>query len=263
MRTRKFRIVIAGALSLALGGCAGTAKSGSWGSGAHWPDGAELTQAAVRAAKSPLTWVPLVGAAGLAIGDADDSVSDWASDETPLFGSDASDASDTLRDITTASYSATALIAPSDSLADKAKGLAVGGATIGITSGVTKGLKSITDRERPNEDDNRSFPSSHASGASSRATMTVANLDYLPMPTWARTGLTVGLYSTAAGAAWARVEAEEHHVTDVLVGFSLGHFIAVFMQEAFLETGAQDLSISFTPVPEGGVMNLRFPLGPD
>ena len=87
------------------------------------------------------------------------------------------------------------------------------------------------------------------------------NLAYLPLPDWAADSLTVGLYCVAGGTAWARVEAEKHHVTDVLVGNALGHFIATFMQEAFLEAGAQDLSVEFSPVEKGGAITLRVALG--
>ncbi|MCZ6709759.1 MAG: phosphatase PAP2 family protein [Gammaproteobacteria bacterium] len=259
MNTFNLRAVSIVAVALALAGCVSANNSRSWGR-VHWPDGAEFKQAAARAAKDPVTWVPLVGAALLTIGNADGSISDWAADKRPLFGSNAADASNTLLDISKAAYFVTALIAPSDSLHDKFTGLALGVGTIALNNSITQGLKSVVGRERPNGRDDRSFPSGHASNASTAATLAVANLAYMPLPDWASTGLTIGLYSVAGGAAWARVEAEKHHVIDSLVGYSLGHFVARFMQEAFFEAGAENLAITYMPMAQGGAVTLRMPL---
>ena len=260
MNTCSPRAAIVAALAVALAGCMSATNTDSWGR-VHWPDGASFKQAATRAAKDPITWLPLAGAALISIAGADHSVSDWAAEKAPLFGRHASGASDTLLDISVAAYFVTALVAPSASLRDKATGLAIGVGTMALNNEITQGLKSAAGRERPNARDDRSFPSGHASNASTAATLAVANLAYMPLPDWASTGLTIGLYSIAGGAAWARVEAEEHHVTDVLVGYGLGHFIATFMQEAFFEAGVKHLAVNFTPMAQGGALTLRIPLG--
>jgi hypothetical protein len=202
----------------------------------------------------------MLGAALLGITGADEAVSDWAADKSPLFGHDAADASDTLRDISKFSYLVTGLVAPSGSLQDKAKGFLVGASALALNEAVTGGMKSITARERPDHRDKRSFPSGHASYSSTAATLAVANLNYMPMPGWARTGMTIGLYSVAGGTAWARVEAQRHHVTDVLVGYALGHFVASFMQEAFFGSNQQQPAITFTPLGSGGAVTLQLPL---
>ena len=261
MRTKNIRFVFMSVPALLLVGCVSAPDGRSWGAGLHWPDGAGLERAAVRAATDPMTWLPLAGSALLAVTGADDSVSDWAADEQPLFGGDAADVSDKLLDVTTASYFLTALIAPSETIGDKARGLGVGIGTMYLNRGITDGLKSVTNRERPDRTNDRSFPSGHASNSSVRATLAVENLAYLPLPDWAAGSLTVGLYCVAGGTAWARVEAEKHHVTNVLVGNALGHFISTFMQEAFLEAGVQDLSVEFMPAGKGGAITLRVALG--
>ena len=249
-----------GALAVVLGGCASTTSSGPWGASIHWASGANLKHAAVQAATDPMTWVPLVGAALLSIGNADNAVSEWAAEKSPLFGNDASPASDTLLDIAKASYLVTALAAPSATLQDKVKGLALGAATIALNNGITQAVKSMAGRDRPNARDDRSFPSGHASNAATAATLGVANLAYLPMPGWANTSLTIGMYSVAGATAWARVEAEEHHLSDVLVGYALGHFVAAFMQQAFFESGLQQPSVTFTPIAQGGAVTVRVAL---
>ena len=241
-------------------GCATTTTKGSWGGAAHWPTGQDLKHAAGRALKDPHTWAPLAGAALLAIGDADDSLSRWAADKTPLFGSDAEDASDTLRAVSRGAYLVTALAAPRPSLPDKLKGLAVGAGAVTLNREITVAMKSLVGRERPNGQNDKSFPSGHASESSTAATLAVRNLAYLPLPDWADGTLTVGFYAIAGGTAWARVEAEQHHVSDVLVGYSLGHFIATFMHEAFLEAGVEQVLVGFTPMGGGGALTVRLPL---
>lgn len=247
-------------LCSALAGCISTTTGDSWGA-AHWPNGSRLKHATARAAKDPHTWAPLVGAALLSIGHADESVSDWAVRKTPLFGKHAADASDTLLTISKASFFVTGVLAPSASLRDKVTGLVVGAGTVALNDSITQGLKSAVGRERPNGQNDRSFPSGHASNSSTAATLAVANVDYLQLPGWAGTTLKVGLYSVAGGAAWARVEAEKHFVTDSLVGYALGHFIATFVQQAVFGQTAQQAAISFTPVGNGGALTLRLPLG--
>ena len=62
------------------------------------------------------------------------------------------------------------------------------------------------------------------------------------------------------GTGLARVEAGKHHLSDVMVGYALGNFIANFMQEAFLEGNNTGAHISFAPVEQGGVFTLSLPV---
>lgn len=75
-------------LALACAGC-GTLPSGrGWGQDATWTPGWERVRAAAwKNAVDPWTWAPLAGAAVLQIGNMDQRISDWARDETPVFGS--------------------------------------------------------------------------------------------------------------------------------------------------------------------------------
>ncbi|NNF52582.1 MAG: phosphatase PAP2 family protein [Gammaproteobacteria bacterium] len=246
---------------LMASGCASAPDDRSWGGNAHWPGGGSFRQALVTAAKDPQTWVPLAGALALQIDDADENASRWLANEQPLFGRNAADTSDTLSNLTTAMYFATALAAPSAGLRDKGRGLAVGLGAIALNKAVTEGLKSAAGRERPNRQDNRSMPSGHASNASVSSAMAISNADYLPAPDWFRHGLTAGLYAMAGGASLARVEAGEHYLSDVLVGYALGHFIAAFMQQAFIQAESPAVSVSFVPVTRGGVFTVSIPVG--
>jgi len=60
------------------------------------------------------TWVPLIGAGVVSIDDWDREISDWAVENTPVFGSteDAIEASDNLKTVTTVAMVGTALAVP-------------------------------------------------------------------------------------------------------------------------------------------------------
>jgi hypothetical protein len=244
---------------LLASGCTTTTERGFWGSDVGWPDGQRLRQSAVGAFRDPQTWVPLAGAAVIGIGGWDDDISEWAVEKAPLFGNDAAEVSDRLRTFNAGAWLATAILAPSDSLESRSRGLLVQGAAVTIEHYSVKGLKSLTGRERPNGEDDESMPSGHTSRASVGAALAAANLDYMAMPDWSRTTLRIGLYGSAAATGWARVEAEKHYPTDVLVGYAIGQFIARFMQGAFFSAEASAM-LSFEPMPGGGRVTVVLPL---
>lgn len=237
-----------------LAGCGTLPNGRRWGQDATlFPGWQAVGRAARNAGLSPETWAPLAGALVLQIDDWDENLSEWAVENTPVFGSqdDADDASDYLRDATGAGYLITALATPSGKESKewsvaKLKGLTVGLAAVSLTYGTTELLKSATDRTRPDGSDDRSFPSGHTSAASSFATLASRNLRSLPLSKRNRTLLTVGFKTLAAGTAWARVEAGRHFPSDVLVGYALGHFISAFVNDAFLgldDTKGPQLSV--------------------
>jgi hypothetical protein len=197
--------------------------------------------AVVAAAKHPGTWSPLLGATVLSIGNLDEDLSRRLSENTPIFGSneDANDASDWLRDSLVASVAVTALAMPSGEntqqhIINKTKGLVIEVAALKVTSLATSGLKDATDRERPNQANNKSFPSGHTSRAFAAAALTSKNLKSLSLDPGTETSIRVGLYSFATATAWARVEANVHYATDVLAGAALGNFLSRFIHNAFL-----------------------------
>jgi len=81
---------------------------------------------------------------------------------------------------------------------------------------VTFGLKKITNEERPNGENNESFPSGHTSNAFVMAT--VLHHEFIDTSTWlAYSGY---LFATTTGVL--RVLNNKHWVSDVLVGAGLG-----------------------------------------
>ncbi len=245
--------------SLLLGGCMTRAADPGWGP--RLSAAAELRAAAVDAARSPATWMPLTAAAALALTDTDDDLSRWAADETPLFGGDAESASDDLRMAANVAYGLTALLAPSRGPGRKAGGLLVGAVTLGLENAITDAVKNVSDRERPDGSNDESFTSGHAGRSSAASTLARRNLDYMALPGWLDTGARVALQGVAAATGWARVEAERHHVTDVLAGYALGHFVAAFMHRAFMASPAAPLRVTFQPRPRGGAWTVTVPLG--
>ena len=245
MRESFHRSLFGTCLLLLLSGCATLPNGRGWGQDATIKPGWDrIRESAVQAVKSPYTWAPLAGAAFLQINDWDEDITKWAADETPIFGSneDAEDASDTLRDLSRASAFLTMLATPSgveskEWMVAKAKGLAVMLAAYGMTGITTDALKDLTDRTRPDGSDNKSFPSGHASGATVSATLAVRNLRYIDIGDRSKQTLQFGVGALAVGTAWARVEANVHHVSDVLVGAALGHFFSAFIYDAFMGLG--------------------------
>jgi len=227
---------------LAAGAC-GTLPDGSrWGERATPAPGWDrIAWAAERSALDPGTWIPAAGALVVGAGGFDERISDWARDHTPVFGSaeDADDASDQLKRFLGHAQMASVLLTPSDDpdgdwVVSKAKGFVVELAGEEATGAVTSGLKQAVGRGRPDDSNDRSFPSAHSSNAAASATMLSRNLDSIAMPKLVRTGLQVGTYGTAGAVAWARVEAGRHYPSDVLAGIALGRFFGSFVHDAFL-----------------------------
>jgi hypothetical protein len=243
--------------------CGTTSRGRRWSDDATLlPSCARLWQATKNAVLDPYTWVPLAGAGVLAVDDWDRHVSDWARDRTPLFHSpkNAADQSETLRDVTRDAWLASVVAAPSGDepwpwALDKAKGFGVEYAATFVTSRSTSFLKSTTGRERPDGSNESSFPSTTASDSFGFSALARRNLDAIEPPPLLDGALRVGLTATAAAASWARVEAGKHYPTDVLVGASLGNFVALFVHDAFLAL-PDDVRLTAVADPSGGVWSL-------
>ena len=204
----------------------------------------KLKQAALRALYDSHTWIPTAGAALFSIDDFDEKTSNWASDNTPVFGSQqgALDASDDLRTATIAASYLAVLSTPSGMTANKVvpaklKGLTVRALAMSATTNLTGILKRSTQRLRPDDPPTAvkdSFPSAHASSAFANAAFARANLPYLDFNNRTTRIANWGLTTMAAGTAWARVEGNVHYPSDVLFGAALGNFISVFFNNAFM-----------------------------
>ncbi|HEY4099643.1 MAG TPA: phosphatase PAP2 family protein [Gemmatimonadales bacterium] len=109
-------------------------------------------------------------------------------------------------------------------------------AGLALASGVTQGLKYAVGRQRPYLDPDRdatdfhwfagtpsgspSFPSGHTETAFALATSLGDAIDR----TWAR----VALYGLATGTGWARMQQEQHWLSDIVAGAGVGILAAKF-----------------------------------
>ncbi len=115
------------------------------------------------------------------------------------------------------------------------------GLSMGAAVGSSEALKHIFPERRPDNSDNKSFPSGHAS-VSFAAAATLQN----------RYGWQVGLPAqlVAAFVAVSRVEARKHHWYDVAAGAGIGE------ASGFLLTSKRDASVRVMPFGDthgGGV----------
>jgi hypothetical protein len=220
-----------------------------------------VSRAAYNAFFDLQTLVPAVGALICAVDDFDEEVSDWATKNNPIFGSEdaAKKASDYLAGAIHVEAFITALATPSGDDSEtwaywKAKGIGVELAAIGATVGTTSLLNEAIVRKRPDRSDDDSFPSGHSSGAFASATLANRNLNSIPLAYNIRFPLQIGNILLATSVAWARVEAQEHFPSDVLAGAALGHFFSSFIHDAFLGL-PEEKRFGFVIVPlKGGAM---------
>jgi len=246
-------------LVLFTSGCVSTGGR-DWGADATAKPGfARIKEAAVDAVRDPHVWVPLAGAALFQIDGWDRKVSNWARDNTPVFGSQqaAEDWSNHLRTASSVAYFSTVLLTPGPDdagtwIRDKAKGLTVGLGAIATTGLATTALKKAVGRTRPNGEGNESFPSGHTSHSAVLTGLARDNLEYADLSPFTRTTLDAGFDLLTAGTAWARVEAGAHFPSDTLFSFALGSFVSRVFDRTFLEAGAAPrVSLNVEPLPHG------------
>ena len=228
-----------------------------------WPRKPEWKAAARNAFRDPGTWGPAGAAAVIAAGGWDRELSDWAVTHTPVFGSVASAErwSDWLRAASDAAMIATALSVHADEHPWKlrTKTLLVEETGAIATTSLTALLKSATDRERPDGSDQESFPSGHASRAFAYAGASRRNLDATDLGRGWRIGLSVGVETLAIGTGMARIEAQKHYPTDVLVGAALGNCVSLFLHDAFLgTTGSTFATVNLDPHRPSFAISMRF-----
>ena len=257
--------IVAMFAALASSGC-GTLPSGQrWGDQATYrPGWARIGESAANAARDPWVWGPLLGAAAFQIDDWDRRTSDWARENTPVFGSTehAEQWSDDLRSASVAAHYATMLATPGgedagDWFMAKTKGVLVDAAAVAGTVAVTQTLKSAADRERPNGLAEESFPSGHTSSSAVHTRLASRNLQAIPVSKNTRRALDAGLYALTIGTSWARIEAGWHFPSDTLFSMALGNFMGSFFNDAFLGLDSSDLYVGCTPHGDGYMVGWR------
>ncbi len=215
-----FKLCIAGTLLSASLGCATTQCTSAL---------SRVKDAAVQAALSPETAVPLAAAGVVAATGWDNDISQWAGDRTPLFGScaNADIWSNYLLGGSRMTGTVTALAAYGARRKLELLGISV--MTNAMNDAGVASLKRSSARLRPDASDRMSFPSAHASTAAGSAVIARRGAGYVRVSPAQKKALRMGASTMAAGTAWARVEARKHHVTDVLTGAAVGAFFGNFL----------------------------------
>ena len=222
-------------------------------------DSKTVSQAARDAFLNVKTLLPLSAAVVFSFGDLDEEVSDWAREDTPIFGSEenAQDISDILRAALGAETLALIVATPNNNdpergQTSKWRGLGVTALAVGLETATTQSLKSLTNRTRPNEEDNRSFPSGHTSFTSVTSTLSNRQLDAIDLSPLVKKSLRASNVLLASATAWARVEGGNHFPSDVLAGAAIGSFFGNFIYDAFIgSSGRQRFHLMVGPSENG------------
>jgi len=221
----------------------GTMKNGrTWGNNVNLlPGWNKIKKAAEHAITSPETWVPLTGAALVYLTDSDYKIANWASTQTPVFGSrsNADNFSDYSLYFSRMAYYSSVLVTPGGNNIDvwmisKIKGAAIGLASTQINEHSVRYMKHEGERLRPDRTDYLSFPSGHTSKVAVHNMLTLRNLENTNFCSCAKTGLHIGISSLTLATAWSRIEANRHYPTDVLIGAAIGNFLGSFIHDAFI-----------------------------
>ncbi|MFP5491744.1 MAG: phosphatase PAP2 family protein [Bacteriovoracia bacterium] len=107
-------------------------------------------------------------------------------------------------------------------------------------------IKIAEPRQRPNRLDNESFPSGHSARASSKRHLIAHNLEASDINPHVRNGINTINGLMTASVMWARVEANKHHLSDVLAGYSVGYFLSGVFYDSLLNL---DTAETFVVVP--------------
>lgn len=261
-------VLIATVLSVA--GCTTLPSGRRWGEDTTIvPGWEEVRASAINAARDPWVWAPLAGAAVTQVDHFDRKISNWARRETPVFGSQANATtwSSDLRSAAVAADAVTVLLTPSGEwgaswLLDKAKGYAVDLAAATTAIETTTLLKNATQRIRPNDSGNDSFPSGHATTSAVYTRLATINLDEIEISNEARGALDAGLQVLNFGTAWARIEGGWHYPSDTLVGIAIGNFCGMFFNDAFLGLDTSREKVAFAPLSGGGELTWQIRFAP-
>lgn len=216
-----------------ISGCAQT--------GVTLPSMGRVFEIAKESAKEPATWIPLTAAAAIGVTGSDDNISEWASDNTPVFGSRSSarDASDDIKNLMFVGMAVSSIVAPTpDGDSNfRTRRIAANALAFSAATAIVEAGKVSFKRDRPNDRNDRSFPSGHSKSAFTSATLIEQNLNETIEKPWLRNTIKAGTFSLAAATAWARVEAEEHFPVDVLFSAGLSNFISKTFYRAIVTEG--------------------------
>ncbi len=224
-------------------GCATTGDDGFW---------ERLAVHSRTSIQQESVWVPLAAAAVFAGTSADEEVSEWAVDRNPVFGSPSN--AGTWSDWLSGSVVATALITSFAWRDEANQPITTDLFILGSAYAFSDAMKRVADRTRPDEKNDLSFPSLHATMAFTGARIAARN--FSTRDTRYGKAIRIALFTFASGSAWGRVEAEKHYPADVLAGAAVGNFFAG-VGNGFLED-RESITVSYAPMFDGGVLQVHW-----
>lgn len=215
-----------------------------WGRNATYAPGWQRTAwAAHEALLHPMTWLPAFAGVAIHISGHDAQWTEELHSDAPLFGDThhANQRSDAFRHATEVLWGLSLVFVDTgedDRLRHTFQGVLVQTAAIGATRLTSNVLKRAIDRDEPGappgEADGDAFPSNHATGPFAQAALIRENMQQTLLARPLATLYTGAAYVAASGAAWGRIEAGDHYVSDQLLGAALGNFVATFINNAFM-----------------------------
>ncbi len=242
-----------------LAGCATLKDGRRWGENAFSSTTLErISQSAYRAFVDWKTLAPAAGALVFKIDHFDRRLVDWAADHRPVFRSD--DAARSVSDYLYVGFYLETLGTafatpgpedPKDFVDAKMRGLSVEALALGLNGLTTVALRNAVHRTTPDESNNYSFPSGHASGAFGAVTLSHRNLETIPISDRAKSSIKAGDLFLLAAMSWARLEERRHFPSDILFGAAMGHFFSAFFYDAFMGL-PQDQRFGFSVTPHKG-----------
>ena len=120
-----------------------------------------------------------------------------------------------------------------------------------VNFGYSEAIKYAVGRERPNGENNQSFPSGHASNAFTLATVVERHYGWK---------LGVPAYVVAGVVGASRVQQDKHYVSDVVAGATLGYIVGrtvVRVNSRPLEKGARGASLQVSPIFGGRTRGIQ------
>lgn len=225
-----------------LSGC-GTLDSGRrWGEDVTLNPGWDTIGRSARdALTSPMFYLPAAAALLLQIDHADRRISDWAREHTPVYGSEkkAQQRSKDIRSAASYTLYLTMLATPGgrEPVAwgiSKAKGALVQQSAAAANHYAIDTYQNAIGRQRPDDSDDRSFPSRMAGDMAAFTALSSRNVEAMNIPGAAKTTLNGILYAALSAGAWARVESGSHYPADVLAAISHGYFLSSFINDSFM-----------------------------
>ncbi len=254
---------------ISISSCSTLSNGRKWGGDVDYLPGWEkIGDAAYNAATAPDVWIPLGGALVVYSTNIDHKIANWASKNTPIFGSqnNADNMSDYFSLSSQVLYVTSALLTPAGDdtkewIFSKIKGSSIVFGAYYTNVFFTDLIKTKSARLRPDGSNRKSFPSGHTSKSAVHNILSVRNAETLPYFSGYSTQIHLGFSAMTAATAWARIEAKRHYPTDVLAGAALGNFIGAFINDAFIGINhSHEVNVHFSQDENILMVNLNFKL---